>query len=231
MKLWICPEDMVRYENIVVSDLFNGLHEGMNGSKIGADLGLRKDSADFHNDGSLMRSLPLTIWRPDVGRSAAGPLRSLSTPVLDGVAKLQEARCLCMRLERRLVFIHFVEPDAVHIVGILNDIEPEATWLVAHGTLGVLCHSGDELVLEPWLNLDRCNDDVHNASSAYFIIDDLMRRTQLASWYAPPLVSQPPVATAADKDMPAIKRWWLMRPPDSATVALDPQRRKRNFSS
>src|SRR4029450_11971991 len=84
MKLRICPEDMVRNENIVVSDLFNGLHEGMNGSKIGADFGLRKDSADVHNNGSLVRSFPLTIWTPDVGRSAACPLRSLSTPVLDG---------------------------------------------------------------------------------------------------------------------------------------------------
>src|SRR5882724_13369128 len=207
MKLGVCPEDMVGDENIVVADLFNGLHEGMNRPKIGADFGLRKDSADFHNDGSLMRSLPLTIWRPDVGRSAAGPLRSLSTPVLDGVAKLEEVRCLCMRLERRLVFIHFIEPDAVHIVGILNDVEPETTRLVAYGTLGILCHSGDELVLEPWFNLDGYNDDVHNASSAYFIIDDLMRRTQLASWYAPPLVSQPPAGTAADQDMLARKRW------------------------
>jgi hypothetical protein len=40
---------MVGDENIVVADLFNGLHEGMNGSKIGADLGLRKDSADLHH--------------------------------------------------------------------------------------------------------------------------------------------------------------------------------------
>src|SRR6266545_869035 len=84
LKLWICPEDMVRNENIVVSDLFNGLHEGMNRPKISADFGLRKDSADVHNDGSLVRSFPLTIWRPDVGRSTACPLRSLSTPVLDG---------------------------------------------------------------------------------------------------------------------------------------------------
>src|SRR5919106_4654113 len=105
-------------------------------------------------NGSLVRSFPLTIRRPDVGRSAACPLRSLSTPVLDGIPKLEEVWRLRMGLECRLVFIHFIEPDAVHIVGILNDIKPEATRLVAYGTLGVLCHGGDELVLEPWFNLD-----------------------------------------------------------------------------
>jgi hypothetical protein len=53
------------------------------------------------------------------------------------------------RLERCVIFIDFIEPDAVHIVGILNDIEPEASRLVAYGTMGVLCHGGNELVLEP----------------------------------------------------------------------------------
>src|SRR5262245_37657 len=122
MKLGVCPEDMVGDENIVVADLFNGLHEGMNRPKISADFGLRKDGADVHNDGSLVRSFPLTIWRPDVGRSAACPLRPLSTPVLDSIAKLEEVRRLRMGLERRLTFIHFIEPDAVHIVSILNDV-------------------------------------------------------------------------------------------------------------
>src|SRR5919108_1114752 len=82
MELGIGPEDMVGDENVVVSHLFNGLHEGVDRAKIGADFGLRKDRSDFHNESSLVRSFPLTIWRPGVGRSSACPLRSLGAPAL-----------------------------------------------------------------------------------------------------------------------------------------------------
>src|SRR6266850_1652818 len=81
------------------------------------------------SNGSLVRSFPLTIWRPDIGRSTSCPLRSLGA-----------------------------------------------------------------LVLEPWFNLDWCNNDVHKASSAYYTIDEMTRRTHSASRDAPPLVHSPPQA-------------------------------------
>ena len=180
MELGIGPEDMVGDEDVVVSHLFNGLHEGVDRPKIGPDFGLRKDRSDFHNEGSLVRSFRLTIWRPDVGRSSACPLRSLSAPAPDGSAKLEEVGRLRVGLERRLVFIHFIEPDAVGIIGILNDIEPEATRLVAHGTLGVLCNGGDERFLEPWFDLDWCDDDVQNTPSTWVSANNVTRRTESA---------------------------------------------------
>src|SRR5215510_13034741 len=176
--LGIRTQDMVSNENIVVSTLLNRLHKGADGTEIGADFGLRKDGTDFHNNGSLVRSFPLIIRRPDVGCPSTCPLRSLSTPVSNGVAKLQEVRCLRMGLERRLVLIDFVEPDAVGIIAVLDDIEPEATRLIAHGSLSILRDGGNELILEPRFDLDGCDDDVHKAPLTCRSTHDVTRRTQ-----------------------------------------------------
>jgi hypothetical protein len=66
-----------------------------------------------------------------------------------------------MGLEGRLVLVHVIEPDAVGVIGILNDVEPRTSGLVAHRVLRILGDGGDELVLEPWFDLDGSDDDVY----------------------------------------------------------------------
>src|SRR5262245_2548129 len=69
-----------------------------------------------------------------------------------------------MRLERGLVFVHFIEPDAVGIIGILDHIKPETSRLIGYGATGILDHGLDKLVLVSCLDLDGCDDDIHRLS-------------------------------------------------------------------
>src|SRR6266511_4494928 len=162
VDLRICAQDVVGNEEMVVSQLFNGLNEGANRPEIGADFGLGKNGSNFHGGDSLARLLPLAIWRPDVGSSSAGPLRSLRAPVCGGLPELEQVWGLRMGLEGCLILVHLVEPDAVGIIRILNDIKPQTSWLVAYGAAGVLCDGLDKPILIPFLNLDWGDDDVHN---------------------------------------------------------------------
>src|SRR5262245_56243774 len=66
MKPGVSAQDVVSDEETVVAQILNGLHKGANRTKIGADFGLGKDGSYFHSGGSLARSFPLAIWRPDV---------------------------------------------------------------------------------------------------------------------------------------------------------------------
>src|SRR5712691_2940366 len=111
--------------------------------------------------GTLQELLPLVIWGPHVGAPSARPLGTLSALGLGGFPKLDEVRCLQMGLERRLVLVHLVEPDAVGIIRVLNDIKPEASGLVVHGAPGILHHGLDKGSLVTLLHLYGRDDDVH----------------------------------------------------------------------
>jgi hypothetical protein len=59
-----------------------------------------------------------------------------------------------MGLERRLILVHLIEPDAVGIISVLNDIKTEIFGLVVHGVPSILDHGLDKRVLVTLLNLD-----------------------------------------------------------------------------
>jgi hypothetical protein len=58
VELGFCPQDMIGNEETVVSSLFNGLYKGSNGTEIGADFSLRKNSAEVQSGDSLGKSFP-----------------------------------------------------------------------------------------------------------------------------------------------------------------------------
>jgi hypothetical protein len=66
-----------------------------------------------------------------------------------------------MGLERRLVLVHLVEPDAVGIMRVLHDIKPEASGLVVHGAPGILHYGLEKGSLVTLLHLYGRDDDVH----------------------------------------------------------------------
>jgi hypothetical protein len=70
-----------------------------------------------------------------------------------------------MGLERRLVCIDFVEPDAVGIVGVLDDVEPVTARFILHGAAGVLGYRLDEPLLVTLFYLGWGDDDVYRTSS------------------------------------------------------------------
>src|SRR5215813_1780775 len=69
-----------------------------------------------------------------------------------------------MGLERGLVLVHLIEPDAIGIIGVLDHVKAETSRLIGHRATGILDYSLDKLVLVSWLDLDRGDDHVHRLS-------------------------------------------------------------------
>jgi hypothetical protein len=75
-----------------------------------------------------------------------------------------------MSFECVLVFVNLIHPYSIDIAGVLDYIELQASWFVVLGMTSVLFYACYELVLEPFLDLDRDIDDVHWTSYSELII-------------------------------------------------------------
>ena len=96
--------------------------------------------------------------------------RSLFLPILDGVTPFFEMGCFGVFLESLFVPVYFVEPNTVGIFRVLNDIESQAARLVLQRPLGVSDHFLDEALPATFLDLNWCDDYIHDDSEKHTIL-------------------------------------------------------------
>jgi len=70
-------------------------------------------------------------------------LQPLHTPILDSFPKLEEVWRLQMGLERGLILIHLIEPDAIGIIGVLDHVKSETSRLIGRRATGILDYGLD----------------------------------------------------------------------------------------
>ena len=85
-------------------------------------------------------------------------------PVLNRLAPLLVMGRVPVRVDGRVVLVDLVKMEAVRVLRVLKDVEPEAAGLISDLALGVAEAGRLELVREPVLDLNRHEYGYHRSS-------------------------------------------------------------------